>query len=157
MISRGAATTVLVEALLRRGLADDLAAAQQAIDRLAAVPTDPGYLMHELPLLRLNAMTARARGDEPGHRRFLARFRMRAQEAEFEASVTHLALSLRAPSGRLSRGVRRGVIGVTRQVSRGDRALDVPRWLVGVREIPPHPLSNHAVAETFRRAGDAAG
>ncbi|BBY44585.1 ATP-binding protein [Mycolicibacterium celeriflavum] len=109
MISRGAATTVLVEALLRRGLADDLAAAQQAIDRLAAVPTDPGYLMHELPLLRLNAMTARARGDEPGHRRFLARFRMRAQEAEFEASVTHLALSLRAPSGRL--GPRRTTRG----------------------------------------------
>lgn len=99
MISRGAATTVLVEALLRRGTASDLAAAQQAIDRLAAVPTDPGYVLHELPILRLNSLTAQARGDEPAHRQFLARYRMRAQEAEFEGCVT------RAQAGNKSHDV----------------------------------------------------
>ena len=55
MISRGPAMTVLVEALLRRGTQLDLAEARSAMDRLAAVPTDPGFVLHELPLLRMRA------------------------------------------------------------------------------------------------------
>ena len=47
------ATTVLVEALLRRGADGDLRDAQAAIELLAAVPTDPGFVLHEIPLLRL--------------------------------------------------------------------------------------------------------
>jgi adenylate cyclase len=84
MIFRGPATTVLVEALLSRGSAADVKDAELAIDRLAAVPTDPGFVLHELPLLRLRALLARARGDEPGYHRFLERFRDRAAEADFE-------------------------------------------------------------------------
>jgi adenylate cyclase len=84
MIFRGPATTVLVEALLSRGRAADLADAQDAIDRLAAVPTEPGFVLHELPVLRLRALVARARGDEPGYRQFVERFRVKAQEAGFE-------------------------------------------------------------------------
>ena len=58
------ATTVLVEALLQRSGQGDLDDAQAAIDRLAAVPTDPGFVLHEITLLRLRALLAQARGDE---------------------------------------------------------------------------------------------
>ena len=68
---RGPATTVLVESLLARGTDADVREAQAAIDRLAAVPTDAGFVLHELPLLRLRALLARAHADEvtyPGFR-----------------------------------------------------------------------------------------
>jgi adenylate cyclase len=84
MIFRGPATAVLVEALLARGSAADINDAQRAIDRLAAVPTEQGFVLHELPLLRLRALFARAHGDEPGYQQFLQRFRARASEADFE-------------------------------------------------------------------------
>jgi adenylate cyclase len=84
MIFRGPATTVLVEALLSRGSAADIKDAELAIDRLAAVPTEPGFVLHELPLLRLRALLALARGDEPGYQQFLERFRTKASEADFE-------------------------------------------------------------------------
>ena len=58
MTTRGPAVTALVESLLRRGADPDLAEAKAAIDRLAAVPTDPGFVLHELPLLRLRALLA---------------------------------------------------------------------------------------------------
>jgi adenylate cyclase len=48
------------------------------------VPTEPGFVVHELPLLRLRALLARAHGDESGYREFLERFRAKAQEADFE-------------------------------------------------------------------------
>ena len=73
---RGVATTVLVESLLLRGADGDIAEAQAAIDRLAAVPTDPGYVLHELPLAA-DAGTAstcpRRRGRLPGLSRSLPR------------------------------------------------------------------------------------
>jgi adenylate cyclase len=84
MVFRGPATTVLVEALLSRGEAADIEAAQHAIDRLAAVPTEPGFVLHELPLLRLRALLARAHGDEPGYQQFVERFRAKAQRADFQ-------------------------------------------------------------------------
>jgi adenylate cyclase len=84
MVFRGPATAVLVEALLSRGSAADIEDAQRAIDRLAAVPTEQGFVLHELPLLRLRALLARARGDEPSYRQFVARFRARAAETDFE-------------------------------------------------------------------------
>lgn len=58
----------LVDALLRRGSHIDLQEAQAAIDRLAAVPTEPGFELHELPLLRMRALLARAHGDEVAYR-----------------------------------------------------------------------------------------
>ena len=87
MVFRGPATTVLVEALLSRGSAADLEEAERAVDRLAAVPTEPGFVLHELPVLRLRALLARAHGDEPGYQQFLQRFRASAQEAEFEGCL----------------------------------------------------------------------
>ena len=56
VISLGVATTVLVESLLDRGAEGDLQEALSAIDRLASVPSEPGFVLHELPLLRLRAI-----------------------------------------------------------------------------------------------------
>jgi class 3 adenylate cyclase len=87
MFLRGVATTVLVETLLERGADGDLKDAQAAIDRLAAVPTDPGFVLHELPLLRLRALVARARGDDAGCRELMLRYRAEAAAADFAPPV----------------------------------------------------------------------
>ena len=81
------ATTVLVEALLRRGGDTDLQEAQAAVDRLAAVPTDPGFVLHEIWLLRLRALLARARGDEAGYRDLGDRYRAMARTLGFEGHM----------------------------------------------------------------------
>ncbi len=86
-INRGWTTSVLVEALLYRGTDEDLEEAQAAVDRLAAMPTDPGFLYHELPLLRLNAMVAKARGDEDRYRDFRQRYRARAEACGFDGHI----------------------------------------------------------------------
>jgi adenylate cyclase len=44
-------------------------------------------VLHELPVLRLRALLARAGGDESGYQQFLQRFRAKAQEAEFEGCL----------------------------------------------------------------------
>ena len=64
MFVRGAATAALVETLLGRGSDTDVQEAAAAIERLAAVPTDPGFVLNEIPLLRMRALLARAHGDE---------------------------------------------------------------------------------------------
>jgi adenylate cyclase len=87
MIFRGPTTTVLTEALLSRGSAGDIEEAERTVDRLAAVPTEPGFVLFELPVLRLRALLARARGDEAGYRRFLQRFGALAQQAGYEGCV----------------------------------------------------------------------
>jgi hypothetical protein len=90
MTNRGWCTTVLVEALLNRGRDGDLDEAQNAIDNLAATPTEPGFVYHELPLLRLNTMLAKARGDEDRYCDFRERYRARAESSGFEG---HIALA----------------------------------------------------------------
>jgi adenylate cyclase len=87
MIFRGPATTVLVEALLHRGSTADAHDAREAVDRLAAVPTDPGFVLHELPLLRMRALLARAHGDEYGYRDFRDRYRKMATDVGFEGHM----------------------------------------------------------------------
>jgi hypothetical protein len=81
------ATGVLVETLLDRGTDNDIAEAQAAIDRLAAVPTDPGFVLHELPLLRMRALLARARGDEVAYRDYRDRYRDMARMLGFEGHI----------------------------------------------------------------------
>jgi adenylate cyclase len=90
MTNRGWCTTVLVEAMLNRGRDGDLDEAQDVIDNLAATPTDPGFVYHELPLLRLTAMLAKAYGDEGRYREFRERYRARAESSGFEG---HIALA----------------------------------------------------------------
>jgi adenylate cyclase len=97
MIWRGRATAALVELLLGRGTGDDLQHAQAAIDRLAADPTNPGFLLHELPLLRSRALLTRAHGDENSCRNFMERHRAKAAAAGFEALLATADATAVAP------------------------------------------------------------
>jgi adenylate cyclase len=81
------AANVLVESLLWRGGDGDLADAQAAINRLAAVPTDPGFVLNEIWLLRLRALLARAHGDETGYRDYRDRYRTMATSLGFEGHI----------------------------------------------------------------------
>jgi adenylate cyclase len=90
MISLGPAVSVLAESLLRRGSESDVAEATAVIDRLAALPNDPGFVLHELPLLRLRALLARAHGDENGYRDLANRYRTMANDLGFEG---HMAIA----------------------------------------------------------------
>jgi adenylate cyclase len=83
----GPPTAVLVEALLRRGADTDLEEAQAAIDRLATVPTEPGFVLHDIFLLRLRALLARTRGDEAAYRDFRDRYRDMAKTLGFEGHI----------------------------------------------------------------------
>jgi len=94
MISLGEAVRVLVEALLQRGTSADLKEAQAAIDRLAAEPTDPGFVLFEVPLLRLRALLARAHGDAATYAQFRDRYRDMAKTLGFEG---HIALAEAMP------------------------------------------------------------
>jgi adenylate cyclase len=75
MFLRGFATTVLVESLAARRTVDDLLCAQAATDRLAEMPTEPGLVLHGLPLLRLRALLAHARRDDIAYRDYRDRYR----------------------------------------------------------------------------------
>jgi adenylate cyclase len=83
----GGATIVLVEALLRRGTDTDLQDAQTAIDQLAAVPTEPGYVMNDIWLLRLRALLARAHGDAATYAHLRDRYREMARTLGFEGHM----------------------------------------------------------------------
>jgi hypothetical protein len=87
MIWSGMATSTLVELLLQRAGDADLVEAQSAVDRLAAVPTEPGFILHTLPLLRLRALLARARGDEAGYSDYRDRYRAMATSLGFEGHI----------------------------------------------------------------------
>jgi hypothetical protein len=87
MTTRGSAVTVLVELLLRRGTAPDVADARAAIERLAAVPVDPGFVLHALPLHRLRALLARADGDETAYRAHRHQYRAMATALGIEGHI----------------------------------------------------------------------
>jgi class 3 adenylate cyclase len=80
-------TGVLVEALLERGAEGDLAGAQEAIDRLANLPTTEGWAVREITLLRLRALLARARGDDVAYRDLLGRYRAMAESLGYEGHI----------------------------------------------------------------------
>ena len=88
------ATEVLIEALLRRGHDRDIEDAQHAIDRLAAVHTDPGFVIHEIVVLRLRALLAQANADDESYRRYRDRYRKMASELDFEG---HMAMAEAMP------------------------------------------------------------
>ena len=87
---RGEATAVLVQSLLRRGSAADVREAATEIGRLAAVPTDDGFVLNELQLLRMRASLARAHGDDAAYRDFAGRYRAMAKSLGFEG---HMAIA----------------------------------------------------------------
>ncbi len=84
------ATTALVEALLARGTDKDLDEASVAIDRLAAAPTDPGYVVNEIGVFRLRALLAQARGDAESYRTYRDEYRAMATSLGFEG---HMAIA----------------------------------------------------------------
>jgi hypothetical protein len=81
------ATGVLVETLLEQGADDDLAEAQEAIDRLANLRADHSSAMLEITLLRLRALLTRARGDDVAHRDLASRYRAMAESLGFEGHI----------------------------------------------------------------------
>jgi adenylate cyclase len=87
VLSLGEATRVLVESLLQRGTSADLKEAQATIDRLAAEPTDPGFVLFEVPLLRLRALLAQAHGDAATYAQFRDRYRDMAKTLGFEGHI----------------------------------------------------------------------
>ena len=87
VLTRGPAVTVLVESLLQRGTEADVREAEAAIEKLAAVTVEPGFVLFELPLLRMRALLARTHGDESGYREFRDRYRERATSLGFEGHV----------------------------------------------------------------------
>jgi adenylate cyclase len=80
-------TSVLVEALTQRCAEADLNEAQAAIDRLAAEPTAPGYVVHETCLLRLRALLARAHGEENEYHEYRDRYLALATSLGFEGQM----------------------------------------------------------------------
>ena len=87
IVSCAAASAALAEALLRRGGQTDLQEAQAAIDRLAAVPSEPGFVMHDIWLLRMRALLAQARGDDAVYRDYRDRYRAVANSLGFEGHI----------------------------------------------------------------------
>jgi adenylate cyclase len=72
---------------LQRGEDGDLADARVAIDRLAAVPTDPGFVLHEIWLLRLRALLAQALDDKAAYLDYRDRYRAMAKKLGFEGHM----------------------------------------------------------------------
>jgi class 3 adenylate cyclase len=80
-------TSVLVDALLRRGADGDVAGAQGAIDSLANLPDDVGGVVRDIWLLRLRALLAKARGDEVAYRDLADRYCAMAMSLGFEGHI----------------------------------------------------------------------
>jgi adenylate cyclase len=84
---RAAASAVLVEALLARGGQTDLLEARTAMDRLSAVPTEAGFVVNDIWLLRMGALLAQAHGDGAGYRDCRDRYRALATSLGFEGHM----------------------------------------------------------------------
>jgi adenylate cyclase len=83
----GAAVTVLVESLLRRGGDADVHEAQATVDRLAELPREPGSVFPHLYVPRLRALLSRTHGDEAGYRKFVKLYRDTANTLGFEGHI----------------------------------------------------------------------
>jgi adenylate cyclase len=87
ILIRGAASAALVTALLMRGHDTDVREAEAVVDQLAGAPTEPGFVLNDIWLLRLRALLARVRGDEFSYRDFLDRYRAMARSLGFEGHI----------------------------------------------------------------------
>ena len=81
------ATSFLVEALLARGTESDLAEAEAAIEKLAGTLPGSRWAVKDIFVLRLGALLARARGDEPAYRELRDRYREMANELGYEGHI----------------------------------------------------------------------
>jgi hypothetical protein len=81
------ADATLVQTLLDRGADSDLAEAQEAIDRLANLRGDEGWVLRDITLLQLRALLAQARGDDAAYRDHRDRYRTMATSLGFEGHM----------------------------------------------------------------------
>jgi adenylate cyclase len=81
------ATRLLVEALLDGGNDDDIREAEAAIERLSKTPGKGPWVTRDLVLLRLRALLAKARGDEPTYHDFRDRYRAMADDFGFDGHI----------------------------------------------------------------------
>jgi hypothetical protein len=58
------------------------------------MPTDAGFVLNEIMLLRMRARLARAQGDDPGYEEWRNRYRKMANELGFEG---HIAMAEAMP------------------------------------------------------------
>ena len=70
-----------------RGNDADMDEAQAEIDRLAAAPVEPGFVLNELSLLRMRALVARAHGDAAAYAHLRDRYRDMAKRLGFEGHI----------------------------------------------------------------------
>ena len=77
-------TLWLVEKLLARSGEGDVAAAEAAVDRLAAALPHAGGTFTASVVLRLRALLARAHGDQTGYRDYRDRYRAVARDLGFD-------------------------------------------------------------------------
>ena len=87
MAFRAAAVAVLVESLVARAADADAREAEVAVERLAAVPTEPGFVVNEVALLRMRALLARCRGDQQGYHEWRDRYRAKASSIGLEGQI----------------------------------------------------------------------
>lgn len=85
------AAMTLAEVLIQRRDVGDLDRAESAMDRLAEIRTDPGFVLHDITLLRVRTLMARARGDEAGYRDFRDQYRAMANGLGFEGHMAWAA------------------------------------------------------------------
>ncbi|MGV9800443.1 adenylate/guanylate cyclase domain-containing protein [Mycobacterium sp. NPDC003449] len=86
------ATVALVETLLARGGAGDLARAQAALDRLdASLGEEVVWVSRAVTGLRLRALIALARGDQPTYRELKRRYREVSTDLGFEGHMAWAA------------------------------------------------------------------
>ncbi|OMC00780.1 cyclase [Mycobacterium sp. NS-7484] len=88
------ATGILAEALLDRGVVGDVAEAEAAIARLAAVPAEDGLVLRDITLLRVRALIAHAKGEDVSYRALRDEYRQLATRLGFEG---HMALAAALP------------------------------------------------------------
>jgi adenylate cyclase len=85
--ARGEGRVMAEETLLDRGADSDLTEAQEAIDRLANLPGDEGWVLCDITLLQLRALLAHARGDKAAYRDHRDRYRAMATSLGFEGHM----------------------------------------------------------------------
>lgn len=78
---------ILVETLLERGAEGDLAEAQEAIDRLANLGSDEGWVIRDTMVLQLRALIARAHGSDTAFRDSANRYHEMAESLGFEGHI----------------------------------------------------------------------
>ncbi|OBG64853.1 hypothetical protein A9X05_26510 [Mycobacterium sp. E3298] len=97
----GAATSVLVESLLRGGNDEDLIEAYNAIEALAEVPVEAGFVVYQPRLLKMRALLARAQDDAQGYRAYADQYVALAHTLGFKGDIAQgLALGPSHRSGR---------------------------------------------------------